>query len=105
MTQGEMGLFMHRLTVSAGAAFRASSIYLLLNPISSPWPSPFMGHSSLASPRAVLTRIFILSFSNRQRMGLRCFSVMIRLTRSMVFKSWRLSLTIMVLYSPGMALR
>ena len=56
--------------------------YRLLNPISSPFPSPSRGQMSLASPAPVRADSITRPFSKTQRTGLLSFSLMTTDTRS-----------------------
>ena len=66
-----------------GAAFRASIMYLLLNPISRPFPLPSTGQQSWALPRAVLVVMSISPSPMTHRRGLLSFSLTMSDTRSM----------------------
>ena len=76
-------MFSSRRTRFAGAALTASIRKRLLNPISSPFPSPAMGQRSKAEPMAVLDVMDMEPSSNLQRSGLFSLSLMIREARSM----------------------
>ena len=105
MTQGATPEVNSMRSWSAGAARRASMRYLLLNPISSPWPSPETGHWSAASPIAVRVVMDTIPSPKTHRSGDFSFSLMMRDTRSMEDSRVRLSTwTCMVLFR-GMALR
>ena len=90
---------------SAGAARRASMRYLLLKPISSPCPSPEMGHWSAASPMAVLVVMDTIPSPKTHRRGLFSFSLIMRDTRSMEDSRVRLSTWTRIVLFRGMALR
>ena len=103
MTQGATPEVNSRRRRSAGAAFSASIRYLLLKPISSPWPSPVMGHWSAASPMPVLVVMDSIPSPKTQRRGLFSLSLMIRETRSMDWSRVRASPSILMVLFRGMA--
>ena len=105
MMQGEVLLFRHRSSSSAGAAFKASMRYLPLKPISRPSPLPSAKHTSSALPMGVLHRQSMKLSLKVMRTGFLVFSSMISATRSTTFKSSPLPTLIWILKVSGIALR
>ena len=100
---GENAVLISMAISSSSLAFKASVIYLLLNPMRTGSPSNFTGIESLTFPTEVSQEMDTFPSSNRAFTGFFIFSLIMMEARLMLSANSRAERTILVFFSLGIA--